>query len=216
MPEKICPACGVPMRVVESSTKYDIPLRIEQCDSCGGLWFDDPEMYLVKMGEAAQIDGVDREKLREPVVTKKLALYCPNDHELLKIFKDPFFPKSLEIETCPRCHGFWLNRGEFASYQEHRQAHIDRYQAPIEKPKTSIASDPEFEAQLDRLMALSSANNLQGVANFAKFLSQPIDPITRRPLSGGPNDDNQKQKVAAAAALALAMIRLIIRLFAKT
>jgi uncharacterized protein len=128
---------------------YDAHVEINQCHECGGLWFDDSEFYMIKQGLAAVIDAIDREKLKAltPTATE---LHCPRDGALLSMFKDPSFPKSIQVEFCPTCRGFWFNRGEFRDWQTYRAEKLK------EVPSDA---DNKFDKDISSLLTLCGTND---------------------------------------------------------
>lgn len=124
MPNSIykCPECGVEMNEVYISSHYGIKIILEQCPKCGGLWFDDDELYMAKEGSAKDIDNkLDACKLRQPTNLTNPNLLCPKDGEKLKPLTDKYFPQNIKVEICPKCASFWLNCGEFIEFQEYRK-----------------------------------------------------------------------------------------------
>lgn len=207
--QKKCPACATVMREIKATSTYGSLVLIDQCDGCGGLWFDDLEVYQVKTGEAGVIDGVDVEKLRTNSVFAEGNFHCPNDGTVLSQFKDPFFPTSLHIDNCQKCGGFWLNRGEFKQFQEERKAYVEK-----NSPRTQSLSkeDKIFDRQIQSLFAANSdAGISDSVGNFATFLSTPIDPMTNRPLHMG----SSTGQANAAIDIAFGILNIVFRLFLR-
>ena len=108
-----CPSCNIFMQTITTKSHYDVPINIEQCSDCGGIWFDKTEFYQVKFGEAQNIYKPNK-KTRTLKIHK---LYCPKDDNLLIQFNDFSFPKDILVETCPSCGGFWFDGSEFIKFQ---------------------------------------------------------------------------------------------------
>jgi len=130
-----CPECQEIMREVKTSSNYGIPIVIEQCEKCGGLWFDDDELYRTKLGMAHEIESkLNVEKLRKISDFKEKNLFCPKDNTKLEVLEDKYFPMAAIIEFCPKCNGFWFNRGEFIEFQNSRRKKIiEREEEKIKK-----------------------------------------------------------------------------------
>jgi Zn-finger nucleic acid-binding protein len=210
MNKKNCPACATAMREIRATSTYGTPVLIEQCDRCGGLWFDDLEIYRIKMGEEHVFDGVDTEKLCAKTIFTEGNLRCPNDDSFLKQFKDPYFPVSLHIDNCHTCGGFWLNRGEFVEFQQRREDIIKKNTPAV--PAVSD-EDRKFNEQMRQLLASQSdTDHTDVLANFSEFLSTPINPMTNRPLDMASGTSRQANM---AIDVAYGIVNIILRLFLK-
>ena len=109
----IYPNDNTQMRQVKIQSHYGQPIILEQCSQCGGIWFDESELFRAKQGESDKIELLDTEILRAPANIEGLARNCPRDKAQLFQFKDRYFPKGIILERCPSCKGVWLNRGAF-------------------------------------------------------------------------------------------------------
>lgn len=206
MSQKNCPVCAIPMREIKAESTYDTPVFIDQCDTCGGLWFDDSEIYRIKIGEANDIEGVDKEKLRSKTEFQTENAQCPNDQSLLNKFRDPSYPDSLHICSCPKCDGLWVNRGQFVEFQKQREEIIERNTVA----ERSIASGEgkAFDEKIQKLLAEQSTRS-DSLGHFANFLSTPINPLTNRAMSDSEMGINANQAIG----IAFGILNLIFRLF---
>lgn len=154
---------------------YGQPLILEQCKKCGGIWFDESELYRAKHGEAERIELLDSERLRIPSYIQNSKFLCPKDQNELIRFRDAYFSKDIIVESCTICRGFWLKRGEFVKYQKVRQIR--------QRPKEESPEDKKFEENIEKMLALhSSGGTLDVLGRLGKFLSTPLDRHTLRPL----------------------------------
>jgi Zn-finger nucleic acid-binding protein len=162
-----CPNDTNSMRQASVPSHYGQPIIIDQCGSCGGVWFDAFELYKVKQGKAAEIEEIDPDVLRALSHINQQTLFCPRDRTELFQFKDPQFPKGIILMRCPKCHGFWLNRGVFTQYQEARQKlMISREQTP---------EDVKLKEDVKRLLHTHLNGSDQDVlGKVGKFLSTPV------------------------------------------
>ena len=159
------------MHQVRISSHYGRSLVLGQCAKCGGIWFDHLELYEAKQGEAQKIEVIDLDKLAQ---LKKLnqALHCPKDKTSLKTLDTKNILKDLDVETCPKCNGVWVDRGEFQSFQKARE----------KKKETSKIAKDKLSESIDKLLQLhSNADKYQGIANFAEYL---MSPVVRTPSGG--------------------------------
>lgn len=167
-----CPNCDFEMHQVKTSAHYGTPILLDQCAQCGGVWFDEMELFKVKPSEAEvveknteKIELVDSGKLRELASTRKDTLLCPRDKTALQIFSDPYFPKEIQVENCPHCGGFWFNRGELKKFKA----------VQAEKIGVSEKKGDGFEKQVEKILAADSQKDTyNSMGNLGKYLSKPI------------------------------------------
>jgi len=104
-----CPKCKGKLEVVMSAE-----VKVDKCVSCGGIWFDDGELYkLLTTSVSLMIDGLESDDTRE---YNKQEGNCPlcNDVKLERIVS-PVDPE-IAIDKCPSCKGIWLERGELTMF----------------------------------------------------------------------------------------------------
>jgi uncharacterized protein len=190
-----CPNCNKPMRELSTKSKYGANILIDQCSDCGGLWFDDVEMYTVKEDAAKLIDQIDSQKLNKNTSINE-EMFCPRDGVKLKLFKDINFPDHIKIESCPKCRGFFFNKGEFANFSDRRHKRIK---------ELSQREESNFEKQVEKFFNTSSqSSKYDMLGDIGKFLSQ-------NPNGPPPEYSNANSKKYAS--IASAVIYIIYRLF---
>ena len=154
---------------------YSQPIILEQCKECGGIWFDETELFSARHGEAEKIEVFDSKNLWTPTSIEKRVLRCPLDQSELFQFKDRYFLKGIILERCPSCKGIWLNRGDFTKFQQARQE--------LRRPKERSSEDRKLEEDIEHILSVHHAeapsNTLE---NLGRFLSMPIDRTTLLPL----------------------------------
>lgn len=171
----ICPNDNIGMHQVMIESHYGQSIIVDQCKGCGGIWFDDSELYRTKQGEAGRIELLDSESLRTSYQIKKAKFLCPKDQSKLIRFNDAYFPKGIIVERCVVCDGFWLNRGEFVKYQKARKE--------LQRPREKTIEDKKFEKSIEKILALHSSRSATDVlGRLGEFLSTPIDRYTMRPI----------------------------------
>jgi Zn-finger nucleic acid-binding protein len=197
-----CPNDTNPMRQASVPSHYGQHIILDQCESCGGIWFDAFELYKVKHGEAVAIEEIDSDVLRATSHINQQTLFCPRDRTELFQFKDPQFPKDIILTRCPKCQGFWLNRGVFTKYQEARQKLI--------LPKEKTPEDLKLQEDVRRMLKTHLVGSDQDVlGKVGKFLSAPVGKQTLSPLGsskGLPATENSFDSI-------LNILILILRLF---
>ncbi len=53
------------------------PILLEQSKECGGIWFDEMELFGARHGEAERIEVLDSKSLRTPTNIERRVLRCP-------------------------------------------------------------------------------------------------------------------------------------------
>ncbi len=194
----ICPVDGSEMHAVKIVSHYGQLIILEQCQKCGGIWFDESELFRAKQGEADKIESLDVEGLLAPSSIQAGALVCPKDKAALVIFKDRYFPKDLILARCPSCRGIWLNRGQFSKYQRFRQE--------LQRAKETSPADKKLEERVAQLMeSYQSGRSSDTLGRLGNFLSTPVDDT---PFA---SDSGAAPAAANAVSLTLNIIFSILR-----
>jgi Zn-finger nucleic acid-binding protein len=103
-----CPKCEG-----EFSTRYVKDVQVEECNQCHGVWFDANELE-----EATR--EVDRDlrwmefdlwKNQDNIDVSQGNLTCPRCN--IPMAKVKYGTTEVRVDTCMRCHGIWLDKGEF-------------------------------------------------------------------------------------------------------
>jgi Zn-finger nucleic acid-binding protein len=200
----LCPNENSEMQPVKVESHYGQPVILDQCQVCGGIWFDRLELYSVKQGQAQNLEALDIEKLRAPSLIEKSELICPRDHARLIQFVDPYFPREIIIVRCPLCDGLWLNRGQFTKYQNFRQERINH--------RDQTTADVKLGKDVEYILEQSKTGSVEdSLGTLGKFLSTPLDPNTWRPLE--PEKLTEKEEISLN--LILNALTVILRYFIK-
>lgn len=198
----LCPNDKAVMQQVKILSHYGQPIFLEQCKKCGGIWFDESELYRAKPGEAGKIELLDSEILWIPSEISNSAHVCPRDKGELFRFTDPYFPKGIIVERCPKCDGFWLNRGEFIKYQKARQELL--------RHREKTPEDVKLEEEIKQILASQQSGEHGDVLRkLGEFLSTPLDPNNLVPLESTqrtPEDESALNSI-------LNILSLVLRLF---
>jgi Zn-finger nucleic acid-binding protein len=166
----LCPNDSTEMHQVRITSHYGQPIILEQCGKCGGIWFDESELFGAKQGEAEKIELLDAEGLRNITKLGNATLLCPRDQATLFRFNDKHFPKDIVLERCPRCRGIWLNRGEFTDYQRFRQERL--------QPHERNSRDRKLEEKINELVtSYWSGESTVVLGKLGRFLSTPVDDV---------------------------------------
>jgi len=147
-------------------------MMLDQCHRCGGIWFDGLELYRANEHAAKDIELLDAKALRNPTSSAGGTKRCPLDQTPLCKFSDPQFPESIQIESCPVCQGFWLNRGEFTAFQKERE---EKRKEREETENVQKQKNDQLEKELQKFISINrSPNALNTLGRLGTFLSQPV------------------------------------------
>ena len=201
-----CPNDNTPMHQVQITANYGQPLFLDQCDCCGGIWFDESELYRARQGEAEKVDQIDTYILTSSTPIVNPVHCCPRDGTKLIRFTDPNFPAGIFVERCPACNGFWLNRGEFSKFQHARKETL--------RAKEPSVEDKKLQEQVQLILAEHHADgNNDTISKLGKFLTTPLDTKGILPLnSQDPDDDspNAGNTISAVLNVLTTLLRLFV------
>ena len=188
------------MHRVKIAGHYGEPIVIDQCKTCGGVWFDESELFRAKQGEAERIEALDAAMLQTATTIENPRLICPKDEAAMQLFTDRYFPTDVVLVRCPSCHGIWLNRGTFTKYQQFRQELIHEKKSP---------QDEEVKERIAHLVASYEAGSSnETLKRLGEFLSTPVD-------SGRTPDLGDASDARGIAGLALTTLLTILRLILR-
>jgi Zn-finger nucleic acid-binding protein len=199
----LCPNDNAEMHQVKIESHYGQPLFLDQCEICGGIWFDELELYKARQGEAEKIETLNSEILLTPTLMENKIHLCPKDQAKLFRFTDKYFPAGIIVERCPKCDGFWLNHGEFTKYQKARQELL--------RPKERTPEDIKLEEDIKQILAANQtgSGNNDVLKKLGQFLSTPIDEETMLPATSA----ETSPKVENTVNLVMNVLTTLLRLF---
>jgi uncharacterized protein len=103
--------CCVKCTSVLDKARFD-EVEVDLCPACGGLWLDHGEIERIVRKMQSELDRLRRlltpSSRRPPAVPSEVQLACPACTARMK----EVMLGSVHIEFCPRCKGFFLDRGE--------------------------------------------------------------------------------------------------------
>lgn len=104
-----CPFCGNSLK-----TNSHLDVKIDECNSCGGMWFDRDELRRAKDNQDADLQWLDFELFEEKndkyVETSGKKL-CPKDSA--RLVSKNYAESTVTIDVCEKCQGVWLDKSEF-------------------------------------------------------------------------------------------------------
>lgn len=157
-----CPNC----KNQELSQKIKIGgIEIDMCPSCQGLWFEEDELRKTKDIKVADAKWFDFDLWKEQSGFKisKTDKKCPICNEFVYVIN--YNDSDIEIDVCKKCHGIWLDKGEFKkiiSYVKGRSSYevLNNYaKNMIEEAKEIVTGPESFSSELtDFLIILNLFN----------------------------------------------------------
>jgi Zn-finger nucleic acid-binding protein len=110
MEQLLCPKCNSPMEQVKVEAT-----QVDRCTSCRGLWFDALEDQDIRGAEAAENLDTAAEPPK-PVKGDKSTVNCPRCKTRMFRMVDRM-GRRIQYESCPQCHGKFLDAGEFRALE---------------------------------------------------------------------------------------------------
>ena len=87
-------------------TVHEHGIEVERCAVCRGAWYDYDELAALESTVAGQEYMIGTIEY----ATRESELRCPVEGEAMVAFN--YRAYNLELEACPKEHGFWLDAGE--------------------------------------------------------------------------------------------------------
>jgi len=102
-----CPKCESP----ELAAATVRGIEVDRCPQCHGIWFDPKELATLMASSVADLEPLADGKAN-PAANARTGL-CPRDRtRLIRVLSAR--RRTVTLETCPKCHGLWLDGGELA------------------------------------------------------------------------------------------------------
>ncbi|HVC00102.1 MAG TPA: zf-TFIIB domain-containing protein [Candidatus Dormibacteraeota bacterium] len=105
----LCPSCGNALALYELHS-----MKFEGCPKCKGIWLAKDELRTLKntvVGASLRWlnDEIDTIEKASVISTQRLCVRCKTVNMVAVIFGKT----KILIDWCPKCHGQWLDHGEF-------------------------------------------------------------------------------------------------------
>jgi len=107
-----CPRDGSELAKVEVLT-----LELDKCHKCDGLWFDRGELARIRDAKVTEAEEAIEKKYGDPVYQEGETegyMQCPRCDGRLQRHSYTY-GKSVYVDRCNKCFGFWLDDGELNS-----------------------------------------------------------------------------------------------------
>ncbi len=108
-----CPNCNTTTEKTYTKTKWGKIIQINQCPSCGGIWFDKWKLQ----NDKNKTKKINVKKLRKSTPIISTVLSCPKCKTKLDVFKNPDLLDRYQINRCNKCGGTWLNCAKLQDYK---------------------------------------------------------------------------------------------------
>lgn len=109
-----CPKCK---NVSLSEFKVE-DIAVDRCSSCSGLWFDASELGPLLIEDAQTVAALRKGAAVEQADDQRGR--CPRDGVvMLRIYSS--IDRTVILDACAECHGFWLDGGEFEKLHRAQQ-----------------------------------------------------------------------------------------------
>uniref|UniRef100_A0A7C3RWF6 Transcription factor zinc-finger domain-containing protein n=1 Tax=Dictyoglomus thermophilum TaxID=14 RepID=A0A7C3RWF6_DICTH len=145
---KNCPCCSNVLIPKKVSSHYGVYLEIDQCEHCGGIWFDKYELVSMKPDDVYSLDIDFKDNINCN------SLKCPNDGTSLKLLRDPIIPKDVLIYYCVNCFGMWVPIQSLRRYKEYQK---ERIETRKKQKETSLPKD--LDLKIEEILSKNVENN---------------------------------------------------------
>ena len=126
---KNCPNCDA--RLSEASFGR---VRVDGCQSCGGVWFEHGELSAVAQSQEANLEAVEERFGKHGSAHPELQRMCPQCSVSLVEFEFKHSP-GIKLSGCRQCKGIFVDDGELGAIHERLAAQAPEVQAPAVAPK---------------------------------------------------------------------------------
>ena len=107
-----CPSCKTGLR-----SGFVEGIEIDECAACHGIWFDDQELRQAKNLADPDLHWLDFELWQDEEHFERVeGVACPRCSKATVGLR--YGVGGVQIDHCPGCRGFWLEKGEFAKLIE--------------------------------------------------------------------------------------------------
>jgi Zn-finger nucleic acid-binding protein len=112
-----CPDCGEPLAGRSVASHYGAPIPIDACEACGGIWFDDLELYMT--GSQELLAGRAGTPARPAPGGPRR---CPRCRVALERASTFGIPDEIAIWECGVCRGAWVGPDDLVRFGRFRDA----------------------------------------------------------------------------------------------
>lgn len=110
-----CPRCSTALSTATIDDAYFTPIEVEQCDLCNGMWLSSDTLERVEnVYEPVLIEFRDIPSKEDQYEE----MQCPQCESVTMVKSVHERDKNVVIDSCPQCHGVWLDGGELEAIQK--------------------------------------------------------------------------------------------------
>jgi Zn-finger nucleic acid-binding protein len=92
-------------------------VEIDACPACRGIWLDAKELAKIDDNFFVDVEAMELEAAEASAEDRDLR--CPRCEGAPRLDKvRPRKHRTLIIDKCPACHGYWLDRGELEKIRD--------------------------------------------------------------------------------------------------
>jgi uncharacterized protein len=152
----LCPNCKKELGEIAELSHYGSPIKLNQCQNCGGIWFDNLDLFGLEESEAKELEDI---RVKNPKEDRDNSggKDCPLCNVPLVRLQDPVIPKDINIETCPKCQGMWMDHGETLKYKKFQEKKIEE-RALEEEQKNMPPKETEADKEFNRALLKEDPN----------------------------------------------------------
>jgi uncharacterized protein len=111
-----CLRCGHEMDIQIKGEAGEV-IEVDVCPECSGTWLDSRELAKLDDNFFVDVEEIDFENVQP--TTMDAELKCPRCWDTPTLAKvRPSRHPVVVLDTCPTCHGFWLDRGEMEKIRQ--------------------------------------------------------------------------------------------------
>lgn len=115
MKPRKCPKCSGKLKSVTYAQ-----VEVDRCVKCQGIWFDSLEAEILKNIEGSESLDIGNPEIGDEWDRIDKKLFCPRcGTKMIRMLDIDLY--SIWYEKCPRCHGVWLDAGEFKRFKHNFQ-----------------------------------------------------------------------------------------------
>lgn len=116
-----CPDCGQTLAEQAIPSHYGAPIPVDRCPACGGIWFDDLELYMAGAQDLIVAGGRQTGPPPRADVGE-----CPRCHLALRRAAPYGLPADVWLFECATCEGAWVRPADLVRFARHRQQRAAR------------------------------------------------------------------------------------------
>ena len=145
---KKCPTCDAELKI-----KVIGDVDIDECEKCGGIWFDRGELEQAEKAADSNLGWIDFEIWKHPENFKAqdTELKCPVDGT--NMISIDYGHTGVRIHYSPSSGGVWLDKGEFPKIIESLENELssktfsEYFHDSVEEAKELVTGDKPFSSE---------------------------------------------------------------------